>query len=146
MKVVIKSWLCHDGITVVPIEEYKPADLTDVYTDSMLQIGPPDSQGSEDFTLTVCTIKGLQWKLKKEQVAYSSGHGLIIFEEYNFEALKKLVEARIRKAESYGSFDEVMSDFRRFARWESEDLHYLSDEEFEEAWTEEDERLFGPIK
>ncbi|MCA1032517.1 immunity 8 family protein [Bacillus timonensis] len=66
-------------------------ELDDFTIDIQVDIGPKEGEGSETFSLTVCSPKRLEKTLKERPYEVEIGRGLLIMVDFNIDVIENTI-------------------------------------------------------
>jgi hypothetical protein len=98
--------------------KYVPEDPEDFRCTCGLTIGPANSEGGEQFYLTVCSPKALAKAAEKDGFVW--GRHYFIVPEYNLKTITGIITKFVSRC-SGGTWKDVAGKLSRFVAWEFED-------------------------
>ncbi|MEH7651682.1 Imm8 family immunity protein [Bacillus safensis] len=88
-------------------------ELDDFTIDIQVDIGPKDGEGSETFSLTVCSPKRLEKILKERPNEVEIGRGLLIMIDFNVDIIEYTIDKIIEncKRPTWGAVSQALSSY-----------------------------------
>lgn len=116
MKVVLKKIYSYDVIE--KLSEYIPDNPSYFCLDVILEIGLQNSESSDLFYLTICSIDWFSQQVN-EQSSYFTQYHLVV-KDFDFEKIENEIKSKLIRI-SGKDWNELANKISRFARWEYED-------------------------
>lgn len=106
---------------VADLERWTTRTRSDVYILVELSIGPEGKDGSDLFSVQVCTPESLRKRERAESIVIED-RGLLVVKDYDWDAIASHIRGIIASSAAQDWSQSSLKLLRHF-RWEYEDYH-----------------------
>jgi len=108
------------NIQSTDIDQY-PEDIYNFVVPLTVEIGEKGKEGAETFHFLVASPQGLRNQATSDH-GFSILRGCILMNKFDWDVIYRAIENLINHARSRKDWDEVISYFNRYGRYDSEDM------------------------